>query len=173
MNIRNTLESMTKDELVNLTMQLGVDGTFKIINRNFALIFHTKIEASKTLVMIDLANMHGINHLKGMNVVDYCINNVLEGFRSSDTWIRWGSDEFVVLLNSGDVVDFINRFDAVMQENDLYATYGIVSTSTDLVESINRADAVVMAAKLQLEKFGLKAGRNDHYVRLTSTVVCE
>jgi GGDEF domain-containing protein len=172
-DVRATLESMSKADLVELALNLGIDGTFKLINRNFALLFYTEIESGKTMLMIDLANMHGINHKYSMSTVDQFINNVLDQFRSSDFWIRWGSDEIIVILNSGDAVDFISRLDAVMAENELYAVYGIVTTSNNLVESINRADSIVMAEKCRLERCGLKPDRNQEYCRLASSIVCE
>lgn len=171
--MRAKLSEMTRDQLIDMVCNLGIDSTFKLINRDIAKLFYSTIEAGKTMLFIDLANMHGLNHKYGMNTADQFINNVLDTFRHSDLWIRWGSDEIVCIMESGCVVDFIGRLDAVMAQNDLYAVYAYVTTSDSLCESVNRADVVCMDAKKQLEKFGLKAGRNDEYTRLTSTVVTE
>lgn len=154
-------------------MTFGVDSTFKLINRDFAKMFHSHIESDKTLLFIDLANMHGLNHKYSMSLADQFINNVLNTFRHNDTWIRWGSDEIVVILDSGNVCELINRLHVEMTANNLYAVYGIVTTSTDLQESIDRADAIVMSAKSQLEKYGLKAGRDEVYSVKASVVVSE
>jgi len=167
------LNTLDKDALVSLVCQLSIDSTFRLMNRDIAKMFYSTIESGKTLLFIDLANMHGLNHRYGMDTADQFINNVLDQFRHSDFWVRWGSDEIVCILNSGDIVDFIGRLDYAMQENDLYAVFAYVTTSESLCESIKRADTIAMAAKAQLEKFGLKAGRNEQYCRLTSTVVTE
>jgi GGDEF domain-containing protein len=167
------LNEMTKEQLINLVCQLGIDGTFKLMTRDMATIFHSHIESGKILLFIDIANMHAMNHLYGMSTVDQFINNVIDNFRSSDTWIRWGSDEMVCIMNSGDLVEFIDRLDSDMRDNNLSAVYAHVTTSNSLLESISRADAICMNAKLQLERFGLKASRDEVYTRLTSVVVTE
>lgn len=172
-DITNQLQAMSKEDLVSLACKLAIDSTFQLLNRDIAKLCYSKIDSGKTLLFIDLANMHGLNHKYGMNTADQFINNVLDQFRHTDLWIRWGSDEIVCVMNSGDAVDLISRLDRVMADNDLYAVYAHITTSESLIESINRADSVAMNAKAQLEKFGLKAGRNDPYCRFTSTVVTE
>lgn len=171
--LMTALNDMSKDQLVDLVCKLSIDATFKLMNRDIAKLFYSNIESGKTLLFIDLANMHGLNHKYGMSTADQFINNVLNQFRHSDMWIRWGSDEIVCIMNSGDLVDFISSLDRAMADNDLYAVFAHITTSDSLCESIDRADSIAMAAKFQLEKFGLKAGRSDEYTRLTSTVVTE
>lgn len=167
------LDTMSKEQLIDLVCKLSIDGTFKLLNRDIAKLFYSEITAGGILLFIDLANMHGLNHKYGMSTADQFINNVLDQFRHSDTWIRWGSDEIVCVMASGDIVDFIGRLDYAMAENDLYAVYAYVTTSESLLETIERADTVCMNAKDQLDKFGLKARREDQYCRFTSTVVTE
>ena len=162
--LRNQLQDYTREQLIDLVCTLGIDSTFKLLNRDAALLFQSTIEEGKTLLFIDLANMHGLNHKYSMSLADQFINNVLDCFRHSDTWIRWGSDEIVCIMESGDIVEFIGRLDVAMKENDLYAVYAYVTTS---------ADCICMAAKRQLERFGLKASRDQEYVRMCSTVVTE
>lgn len=171
--IVNTLNTYTKDQLVEMIMTLGVDSTFKLITRDMAKLFHSTIKAGQQMIFIDLANIHGLNHAYSMSLADQFINNVLNVFRHNDTWIRWGSDEIVVIMESGEVCDLIDRLHIEMLKNNLYAVYGIITTSNNLEESVNRADAIVMNAKLQLEKFGLKADRNELYSVKTSVVVSE
>ncbi len=164
---------MDKAELVNLVCNLAIDSTFNLMTRDIAKLFFGTIEAGKTMLFIDLANMHGLNHKYGMTTADQFINNVLDQFRHTDTWIRWGSDEIICIMNDGDLVDFIGRLDSAMAANDLYAVFAHITTSDSLCERVKRADEICMMAKAQLEKFGLKAGRNDDYCRLTSMVVTE
>lgn len=174
--ITETLNTYSKAELITMLIENGIDRAFGIMTRNMAELFHSNIDAGKSLVFVDIANMHGMNHSEKMGFmpgVDKRIDTVLAQFRHSDLWIRWGGDEIVVVLNSGEVCEFISRLDAAMAREELYAVYGIVETSTSLVESVKRASNITMACKAQLEKHGLKAGRDDEYVRLTSQVVCE
>jgi GGDEF domain-containing protein len=171
--IHAALTQKTQAELIDLICSLGIDSTLGLMTKDTAMLFHSEIESGKTLLYIDLANIHGANHLYGRETVDQFTNNVIKHFRHSDTWIRWGGDEIVCILNSGDIVDFIGRLDRIMSDNNLYAVYAYVTTSESLEESVNRADMICMQCKAQLEKFGLKAGRCDPYVRLSSQVVTE
>jgi GGDEF domain-containing protein len=171
--IRAALTQKTQAELIDLICSLGIDSTLGLMTKDTAMLFHSEIEAGKTLLYIDLANIHGANHLYGREMVDQFTHNVLNQFRHSDTWIRWGGDEIVCILNNGDIVDFIDRLDLIMSTNNLYAVYAYVTTSSSLEESVNRADAICMQCKLQLEKFGLKADRCEEYKRLSSQVVTE
>jgi diguanylate cyclase (GGDEF)-like protein len=172
-DIRATLETMNKDELVNMLMSMGMDRAFGVISRNMAETFYTSIESGKTLIMIDIANMHAMNHKFNMNGVDTRIKNVTDVIRHSDLVIRWGGDELVIVLNSGNVADYLIRLDELMAANDLYAVYGVVTTSESLSESVARADEKISATKLMLEVTGQKPDRNAEYVKLNSVTVYE
>ena len=172
-DIRAQLETMNKEELIAMMMDLGMDRAFGVISRNMAQSFYKTIDSGKILIMIDIANMHAANHLFTMDGTDRRIKNVTDAIRMSDLVIRWGGDELVIVLNSGDIEDYLVRLDELMQANDLYGVYGVVTTSTDLAESVNRADSIVSATKLMLEVTGQKPDRNAQYVCLNSVTVYE
>lgn len=171
MDIRSTLETMSKDQLIDMMMSMGVDRAFGIMSRNMAETFYGSIEAGKTLIMVDIANMHAMNHLYSMDGVDQRIKAVTDVIRHSDLVIRWGGDELVIVLNSGNVEDYIARLDTLMHQNDLYAVIGSVITSESLAESVKRADAIVMQTKLMLEETGQKPNRDEAYRVLPSVIV--
>lgn len=166
-------DAMSRDELIAAIEILTIDAAFGIMNRNAAMLKHSTIESGKSLIMFDIANMHGANHKYTMCGVDNMIRTLINTFRQSDILIRYGGDEIVILLNSGNALEYIDRFDAVARANNLYGVYGIVTTSTSLEESVNRADALVMAVKTSLELNGLKASRDQEYSLLDSHVVTE
>lgn len=175
-NIRNTLESMSKDDLINLVMENGIDRAFGIMTRNMAELFHSTIESDKYLVFVDLANIHAANHSEEMGYmagVDEKIRVVTDNIRHSDLVIRWGGDEIVIVLNRGDINTYLDRLESLMLENNLYCVYGIVKTSDSLTETVKRADRIVNAVKDDLERSGKKPGRNEPYKRLDSVTVYE
>lgn len=169
-SIRATLETYNKEELITLLLENGIDRAFGVITRNMAQTFYENIESGKTLIMLDIANMHAMNHLYGMAAVDQRIKTVTDFIRHSDMVIRWGSDEIVIMLNSGDTEQYIDRLDRLMADNELYGVYGIVTTSDSLAESVERADRIVMTVKLMLEETGQKPDRNETYRVLPSWV---
>lgn len=171
--IRETLQQMNHNDLVEFAMKLGIDRGFGIMTRGMAQMFYSTIDTGKTLIFLDLANIHAANHKYTMNTVDQFVSSVLDQFRHNDTWIKWAGDEIVCILENTDtdIAAFIDRLDNVMAEHNLYAVYGVVTTSTDLVESVKRADAIVSATKLDLELSGKKPDRNEEYRRLDSVTV--
>lgn len=172
-NIRATLETMDKNELIDMLMNMGMDRAFGVISRNMAETFYTTIEAGKTLIMVDIANMHALNHAFTMAGADERIKNVTDTIRHSDLVVRWGGDEIVIVLNSGNVSEYIIRLNELMAANDLYAVICAVTTSESLVETVNRADEKISATKLMLEVTGQKPDRNAPYVCLNSIVISE
>lgn len=172
-NIAAALNQMSKEELTQLILDLGMDRAFGIISRNMAETFYTTIEADKTLIMVDIANMHALNHAFTMAGADERIKNVTDVIRHSDLVVRWGGDEIVIVLNSGNVAEYIIRLNELMAANDLYAVICAVNTSNSLVETVNRADEKISATKLMLEVTGQKPDRNAPYVCLNSVIIGE
>lgn len=171
--ITQTLESMSKEDLVKFATMLGIDRGFGIMTRNMAQTLMSDIEAGQTLVFADLCNVHAANHLYTMAGYDERVDRVLAEVRHSDTIIKWGGDEIVFIVNSGNVAEYVSRIKELMAANDIYAVFGIVTTSTSLVESVKRADAIVSVTKLMLETTGQKPSRDAEYVCLESIVVSE
>lgn len=172
-HIAMNYDNMTREELIALIEKLSIDSAFQVMNRNAAELRYSTIKSGKSLIMVDIANMHAANHKYTMHGVDTMIQNVIDSFRHSDIVIRWGGDELVIILNSGCPLEYITRFDQVMRNNNLYGVYGVVTTSDNLRESVKRADALVMQVKLCLELNNMKPSRDQEYMVLDSHVVNE
>lgn len=170
MDIRSTLESYTKDQLIEMLLNSGVDRAFGVMTRNMAETFHGTIDADKDLIFLDIANMHAMNHLYGMDGVDSRIKNVTDAIRHSDLVVRWGGDEIVILVNSGSIAVYVNRLIALMEQNDLYGVMTVVKTSTSLAESVKRASDHTMQVKDMIDQSGRKPSRDAGYIRLDSVV---
>ncbi len=164
---------LSREELIARINQLEIDSAFGILNRNGAMARYSTIESGKSLIMVDIANMHAANHKFTMNGVDTLIRNVVKEFRHDDLVIRFGGDELVILLNSGNAEEYVKRFDAAMKQNHLYAVYAIVTTSNSLLESVVRADALVSEVKYALELNGMKPDRSAEYKVLESHIISE
>ncbi len=151
--IRSTLDPLTgiynrRSGIELITLQLSL-----------ALRHHHPL----TLVFIDLDNFKQINDTLGHNAGDQLLKQVAEAWqdvlRESDTIIRWGGEEFLLLLPHTDgeqAETFIrNRCPAVKKPDDTILTYSIgvaewlvdkVAQSTALV---NLADQRMYQAKTQ------------------------
>ncbi len=166
-------DNMTRDQLIALIEQLTIDSAFGIINRNGAMMRYNDIEDGRTLILLDLCNLHALNHKYTNAGVDQLIRNVVNQFRHDDSVIRYGGDELVIILNSGNGQEYVKRFDSVMHANDMYAVYAIVTTSNGLENSVAKADELLTAVKVSIELNGMKPDRNQPYELLDSHVISE
>lgn len=162
-------------ELESQVKTLSNDPFTGILNAAGALLTHPTIPANKTLIFIDMCNLHAMNHLYSMNGTNqrWIESLAFMKMRLNDVLIKWGGDEFVIIIDSESTEGFIERLDASFHANDCYAVYGVVTTSNSLQESVNRADSLVMKKKLELENAGLKPHRDAPYICLDSHVVYE
>lgn len=142
---------------------LQIDHMTGIMNASGAYTFHSTIPANKALLMIDMCNVHAMNHKYTMDGTNERWVNIFSDNRLEDVLIKYGGDEFVVILDQKDVVGYIERLEQKMIANDVYAIVGIIITSNDLKESINRADEIVTAAKYSQEINGMKPSRDEIY----------
>lgn len=153
--------------------KLKLDPFTGIMNAAGALSLHANIPAGKKLIFIDMCNIHAMNHKYLMAGVNERWVNVFNHMRLTDILIKWGGDEFVIILNDGDVEQFLDRLDDTFHKFDCYAVYSVVTTSNSLNESVARADAIAMKKKLELEQTGQKPGRDEPYRVLPSHIVYE
>jgi GGDEF domain-containing protein len=161
------------DTLRALIAQLQQDHTFGILNKSGLHMLWSNIEDGKDLIYIDLCNVHAANHAYTFSGYDSKINKVLDAFRSSDIIAKIGGDELIVILNSGNAVEYCERLAQVMKENDIYAVIAPVKTSNGLQATIDKADADVSGLKLALEMYGLKPSRDEAYKCLDSYIIVE
>lgn len=170
--------TLTRDELIALVTaqqeiiaQLQTDHAFGIMNRATAFSKYAHL-TNKYLIMIDIANMHALNHLYGMHVVDDKIKSVLTTLRKNDVY-RHGGDEICLLVDDTIDIDvLLTRLDESMRDNDLYAVYGIYHAEDCTLEHATmRVDTCIMFWKRMLESSGEKPERNETYVRLQSDFI--
>lgn len=173
----NHLSNLTQDQLIGLIayqneiiksaakniQSLQIDPMTGIMNASGAFTFHSTIPADKALLMIDMCNVHAMNHKYTMDGTNERWINIFSDNRLEDTLIKYGGDEFVVILDSNDVAGYIERLENKMIANDVYAIVSVVNTSNSLKESIDRADEIVTAAKYTQEINGMKPSRDTEY----------
>jgi len=165
-------ELKAENELLrSLIAKLQMDCTFGILNKNGAMMLYGNVEDGKNLIFIDLCNVHAANHKHTMAGYDAMINKMLDSFRHSDTIIKYGGDELVIILNSGNPEEYMKRMDYVMQQNNIYAVMVSVKTQGGLQKSIDKADAIVSEVKMSLELNGMKPDRNEEYTCLDSHII--
>lgn len=157
------LNSLTKAQLISMVNSLCTDPFTHIMNASAAYTFHSAIPANKALLMIDFCSIHSMNHKYTMNGTNERWINIFKNNRLEDILIKYGGDEFVVIIDQDSVAGYIEKLSAKMIENDSYAIVAIVTTSNSLKESVNRADAIVTAAKYSQEINGMKPDRDAEY----------
>jgi len=174
------IQDMSREELIALVMEqqkrigyLECDQAFGgILNRN--AVASKPICSDHKLVQIDIANMHAANHAFTMDGVDKLICSFVDNFRHTDTVIRWGGDEIVIIPSDDSNMEaFVKRLDYVLHDNNLYAVIAVVTTSEDITETVGRADELVSAVKLSLELNHMKPGRDELYRVLDSHIIYE
>lgn len=163
MNIHDELQKLTKAELIALLTQTVNDPFTGIMNAAGAKAFHSRIPSDKALLFIDMCNVHGMNHKYTMDGTNKAWMNIFADNRLEDILIKWGGDEFIVILDMNTLDGYLTRLQEKMIDNDVYAIVAVVSTSNDLEESVNRADCIVSAAKYTQELNGMKPGRDEAY----------
>lgn len=171
MDIQATLQTMNKDELIAFLSNVMYDQHTGYLLGSAAVKIHATIESGKSLVYVDMCNVHACNHTYTTTGTN---DRWIKSFgRRNDNIIKWGGDEFVILLDNEDAQGFVDRLVTTMRDNDVYAVIGTVTTSNSLIETVQRADAIVMQTKLMLEAIGKKPHRDAPYVCLDSVIVTE
>lgn len=171
-NILELINTLSHDELVALTQKLSYDVAFGVKTRAIAEITYKTIR-NKYIVMLDVANMHALNHTyKQMSIVDSMIRGFITDMRAQDIY-RHGGDELVFILDNRDDIDrFIARMIESLDSHNLYGTIAVYNAiDTTLTESIKRLDTEINTWKEFLEQNGLKANRDEPYTKLESDVL--
>lgn len=152
---------------------LQIDPFTGILNASGAFTFHSSIPANKALLMIDMCNVHAMNHKYTMNGTNERWIRIFDDNRLEDILIKYGGDEFVVIIDINDLNGYIDRLLTKLSDNDCYAIVAVVSTSNSLKESVDRADLIVSAAKYTQEINGMKPGRDEEYSMGDSHIIYE
>jgi len=137
------------------------DPLTKVYNRSFVLTYLEqeleKIKREKEkemcLIFIDLDDFKKINdtygHVKGDEILSEVSKIFKNNFRSSDIFGRFGGDEFILIVNTGnkeaieEKLKFIkNQIEKIFKEYNLSLSYGIVVIPK---ETVNLEEALKMA----------------------------
>lgn len=166
-----TLSNVTdiKEELLEVAEKAYIDDLTKIFNRNkFNEIFELEIKKNKrsneplSVALIDIDHFKLFNdtygHLIGDEVLIAMAQTVQYGIRETDTFARWGGEEFILLFTHTNLENAIIISNKIREsiENDehkiagkITASFGITQAKADdTMQSIfQRCDDALYKAK--------------------------
>jgi len=114
-----------------------------------------------SIVMMDLDHFKEINdrfgHLHGDEVLKFFAEVLRQNTRASDFAVRYGGDEFLVVLSNTDSAgahEFVERIKRIVEENNPFNhsvtfSYGIENLSEEYLRSLQRADELMYEMKRQ------------------------
>lgn len=113
------------------------------------------------IVMMDLDHLKTINdrfgHLHGDEVLRFFAEILKQNTRASDFAVRYGGDEFLVVLSNTNSIgarEFVERVKKIVEEKNPFNhavtfSYGIENLSKEYVQSLQRADELMYEMKRQ------------------------
>ncbi len=156
----------------NLSVKAYHDNLTKILNRNGFLKRLSEINNKYTLAIIDIDKFKSINDTYGHDVGDYVLKDlatlISNKIRTTDIFARWGGEEFVLVLDTPDLLQAQNISDNLRKEveNSKFKTVGKITisigisefkTKNDTFEDVfKKADQALYQAKM--------SGRNRVFV---------
>jgi diguanylate cyclase (GGDEF)-like protein len=109
------------------------------------------------VILVDLDGIKALNEAKGHAAGDHAIRSVAEAIRSrtrdSDIFVRWGGDEFVIVIPGAGRDEGEGRQDqiaAAIREAGLNASAGLAvyDARTDILAAVDEADRVAYEVKI-------------------------
>lgn len=141
------IENYNKDidflcKMLNQNFYNGIRDPFvDVFNRRYLDIYFKSKHSKKDvfIAMIDINKLKEINDKEGHIVGDALIKDVADMLKEFGPVIRFGGDEFVVILKDQEIVD---KFEKKCASQILFA-YGIAQKTEDIPisEAIDNADA--------------------------------
>lgn len=172
LNILKEKNAELKKSNKNLSVKAYHDNLTKILNRNGFLKRLSEINNKYTLAIIDIDKFKSINDTYGHDVGDYVLKNlatlISNKIRTTDIFARWGGEEFVLVLDTPDLLQAQNISDNLRKEveNSKFKTVGKITisigisefkTKNDTFEDVfKKADQALYQAKM--------SGRNRVFV---------
>jgi len=161
--MQQTFELAIKDSLTGLYNREYLDEFSKQ-----AFARHKRHQYTLTVVFLDLDNFKSVNdnhgHLVGDRVLQAAAHLLKESFRKSDIVVRYGGDEFVVLIEDGYFEEnklksllksFTKRVEDEFVKYHISASYGIATTSENIdsiAKLIEVADERMYAHKIEKKR---------------------
>ena len=169
-NVINSLIAAVNDKKINdLIDQAQTDPLTELFNRRYAeqLFENISRDTSKKqwcIAMLDIDNFKVINDTLGHNIGDKILSNlaifVKNKLRKTDILIRWGGEEFLIMLENVDLntaFSIIEKLRIVISKEEIISvprpvyltvTAGIsVVDKADILESINSCDKKLYEGK--------------------------
>jgi diguanylate cyclase (GGDEF)-like protein len=166
------LSTLSYDKLLEYATKVSIDRSFEIMKKEACLFQYENISNGEIVILIDIANMHAMNHFYSMNGVDTRIKNFCAELRSNDIVAKFGGDELVIIVKStNDIIAYTDRIVEIMRSNDLYGVIAVTFSNNGLNATFNHLDTHLSSMKLALETLGLKADRNAEYACGLSQVI--
>lgn len=138
------------------------DNLTKLLNRRAFHTFKVKKMKNKSLLMLDLDDFKKINddfgHPQGDLYLSEIGSALKKSIRNKDSVIRWGGEEFIILLHLISVEDSLKRAeyirktieDLVVSEHiQTTVSIGVAQFHHSVAETIKRADIAVYQAKMK------------------------
>ena len=157
----------------NLSVKAYHDNLTKILNRNgFLKKLSEKKDNKYVLAIIDIDKFKSINDTYGHDVGDYVLKDlatiISNKVRTTDIFARWGGEEFIIILDTINLLQAQNICDNLRKEieNSKFKTVGKITISIGVSEFktknetfedvFKKADQALYQAKM--------SGRNRIYV---------
>lgn len=164
------LDHMSRTELEELLLKTMYDAFTGYLLPAAAVALLGDLRPDQALVYVDFCNVHACNHKYSIPGTNARWVATFETVRKEDTIIKFGGDEFVVILKASDADGYVHRLVSAMRDNGVYAVVAVLRTSGKLLDVAGEADRIVSARKLWLEETGRKPGRDDPYICLDSWI---
>lgn len=172
LNMLKQKNAELKKSNTNLSVKAYHDNLTKILNRNGLLKKLMEKNNDYILAIIDIDKFKNINDTYGHDVGDYVLRDlaaiISSKIRTTDIFARWGGEEFILVLDTTDLLQAQNITDNLRKEveNSKFKTVDKITvsigvsefkTKNDTFESVfKKADEALYQAKTN--------GRNRVYV---------
>ncbi len=155
-----------KLEVENIREDLFIDSLTKAYNRKkFEKLKRNLINTKVCIVMADIDNFKNINdtygHSKGDEVLKILVETLKNNLRESDTIIRWGGEEFLIIFHGTSKIEIGKKIaEGIRKAIENIEIYGVgkitcsfgvsckyISNENDIDELIKLADKALYVAK--------------------------
>jgi diguanylate cyclase (GGDEF)-like protein len=167
------MEAIRQKLIDKAYMDAILDALTNLGNRRMLELYHVEFEKSISdgfpicVAILDIDFFKRINdtfgHATGDKVLQYMANSMRESFRKSDLLIRWGGEEFLIILRYTGLEDaraLMEKFRLKMQSSPMKAagkqipvclTIGLKEHRpfTSIYDSIKKADELMYQGKVQ------------------------